>query len=635
MPILSLRDIQISARQESVRMQHFYLGVEHLFVSMLTLDGVTRALMQQRGLTPEYVIEAVRRRLGKGSQQRTFAGMPYTPRTESVMSIASDLMLERGAREINEIDLLTALLEEGDSLPVRVLRQLGIDVADLRQAARTGDTDERPAALGAVPQIAFSERYQANIPLSAEHYRLLRKMFYGCSQILIERQLLGGYSGALILVVTPVGADELRDAPCVVKIDRSDIIMDEAQRYDSQVRASLPAFTARLEDTPTTVSPELAALRYTLVSADAGEPQDLRMAAAALGPSRVAALIRDELYPNFGKTWWMQRKPYRFTVWTEYDWLLPPLLTLEATKTAAPDAVVLRDPVRRDRFSGLDYGVPVIVENFSVHRVDRDRHTLSLSIGRGGESARRAYRVEFRDLDMDQEAHFRGEVIDRITGKLWKTRDDLLATAISELAPDFDLRAAALPGAGRYLTLPNPLQRYHALLDRQVDGSLSKLHGDLHLGNILVGHRGITFLIDFAQARSGHTLFDWACLEVSLLDRMVMPAFGEDWQAARAAISAVDGLENSTPGGSSPLAPTAAVREIVSANLATFGRWLEYDLALAFCGLRAATWETMSPGGRRAAFLLSALAMANIEGSGRSSGDPTTSDRTDIYPQPS
>ena len=44
---------------------------------------------------------------------------------------------------------------------------------------------------------------------------------------------------------------------------------------------------------------------------------------------------------------------------------------------------------------------------------------------------------------------------------------------------------------------------------------MSKIHGDLHLGNILIGPAGDAWLIDFEWTRLGHTLLDWAGLEAA------------------------------------------------------------------------------------------------------------------------
>src|SRR5690606_25382203 len=158
------------------------------------------------------------------------------------------------------------------------------------------------------------------VTLPDESLFILRRMFYGYSLIRIERRLTGGYTPAIILVVTPVQADGMEDAPVVVKIDDADVILDEAQRYEAHVRSSLPPLTARLEEKPTTSEmSDLAGLKYTFISGMNSTAQDLREAAHDL--DNLGEWLRRELYPYFGKTWWKQNRPYRFQVWTEYDWL--------------------------------------------------------------------------------------------------------------------------------------------------------------------------------------------------------------------------------------------------------------------------------------------------------------------------
>ncbi|PJF38120.1 MAG: hypothetical protein CUN55_18625, partial [Phototrophicales bacterium] len=123
MPPLPLKDIIISARQESHRMRHYYLGVEHLLIALLDVKGgIAAQLVQEQGLTPEYVIDAIRRKIGKGGKHRLWAGVPNTPRADIVLGIANDLAINHGRTQIEENDLLIALLEEKDNMAVRVLK---------------------------------------------------------------------------------------------------------------------------------------------------------------------------------------------------------------------------------------------------------------------------------------------------------------------------------------------------------------------------------------------------------------------------------------------------------------------------------------------------------------------------------
>jgi hypothetical protein len=640
MPEIALKDILINARQESFRMQHYYVGVEHLFIGLLEIQGgLTTSILEAAGLTTEYVIDAIRRKTGKGTRQRLWAGMPNSPRADVVLSIANDLTLEEDSEEIGERELLLAILEENDSVPVRVLSRFGLESAQVAQAVHEHETtyvSRQPHVT-----IEFAPGFDDAGELTDEHLFILRRMFYGYNRARLERRLTGGYTPAMILVVTPIQGDNVEDAAVVVKIDHSDTILDEAQRYETHVKSSLPPLTARLEDKPTAAeTSDVAGLKYTFIAENDNNASDLRVVAQELGAGGLGAWLKDKLYPSFGKTWWMQRRPFRFQVWAEYDWLLPPLLTLEyipADETVQVK-MVIKEPIKRARLAELEYGDLVALENFTVQRVYRDRHIIETATGKGTEAASRAHKIEIRDLNFDQDAYYRGEVLDRIVGRVWKTRAEVLRLAVHALEPDFDLAAHTIPGFGKPEKLPNPLLSYEDLLDRYVNGSLSKIHGDLHLGNILMGPNHSPFLIDFAQTRNGHTLFDWACLEVSLLNDLLAPVMGESWDAARQVVSAIAALpDRPLPANThvmlvEGLRPLMSLYEIVRENLATPGSWAEYNITLAFCGLRAVTWETMSIGGRRLMFMLSAHAISELRKRNRttSSIDTVSVDDTDM-----
>jgi hypothetical protein len=211
----------------------------------------------------------------------------------------------------------------------------------------------------------------------------------------------------------------------------------------------------------------------------------------------------------------------------------------------------------------------------------------------------------------------------------------VLVHAARALEPDFDLQTETIPLGD--IKLPNPIIAYDELLDRHINGSLSKIHGDLHLGNVLIGPNHSACLIDFAHTRDGHTLFDWATLETSLLSDMVMPAVGTSWDDTRRALEAIANLNASAPvhetdpGIARLLEPVVAVREIVKDCLAE-GNWDEYFIPLALCALRATTWETIPVASRRLMFLVAALAMHELRHRLRGKGADETPfpDESDI-----
>jgi Ternary complex associated domain 9 len=169
------------------------------------------------------------------------------------------------------------------------------------------------------------------------------------------------------------------------------------------------------------------------------------------------------------------------------------------------------------------------------------------------------------------------------------------------------------------------VRHYVVLLARRLVGTLSTIHGDLHTGNILIGSSNDAWLIDFEWTRDGHTLFDWAVLEISLVIEYVTRFMGDSWDDVRQTITLLDMLyRDVSPPAETPLAraliPIAEVHRIVRELLFVDpqtgrGHWAEYYTALALCALRVTTWDNRSVGARRLAFMVAALAMSHAQAS--------------------
>ncbi len=642
MHVISLKDIVINARQESVQMRHHYLGVEHLFIAMLQIQGgITASIIEDYGFTTDYVIDAIRRKTDKGTNQRLWAGFRYTPRTEVVLDVTNDLAMDNNLPEATERELLVAILTENDSLPIRVLRTLGMNLHAATLAAMGYDPKREPQTPDI--NVAFAQTFDNSQPIEREQLFVLRRMFTGHKTIRVEQRLTG-FSGALVLVVTPVHADGHEDAPMVVKIHDADTILDEVHRFETHVKSALPLQTARLEDNP--VKPEtseLAGIKYTLVAHSDGIPMDLRHYVQAQGTSALGRLLQKDLYTQFKITWWQPKRPFRFQAWKEYDWLLPPLITLDfIPENDEPEMpLVVKIPVNRaklkTKLSELEFGDDVVLEGFTVQKVDHEHNVLKLAVGYGSEADKRAYKIEIRGVNGLSRTFYRGEVIERLAGSVWKTRYDLMLDAVRDLEPDFEPEDRWI--SLEELQLPNPLLAYENLLDRHVNGSMSKIHGDLHLGNILVGPNNSIWLIDFGHTRDGHTLFDWACLEVSLLGDALMNALDHDWATARIAVRCLIAMANEDPLPSdneqitNSIKAVESIRNVVRQCLATEDNWYEYYIALALCALRAITWKTMSIGGRRLLYLVSAMAILEMNRKYLNTAFETPSpDLTDVLP---
>lgn len=627
---VGLQDILNLARQESTRLHHFFVGVEHLFIALTQLQGgLTTAVLQSHGLSPRFVRYSIRESVGRYEDRRYWSGFPETPRAARVLRKAQEYA---GGDEPVERELLLAILDDGDSVVARVLHEIGADRAALRESA----ADWNAPLEAQTPEIPI----EGDAKLDDEERRVLQLMFRDYGRVQIVREMDGGNSGARVLLVRPLRVDGYKDAPVVAKLDDRYAVLYERRRYDLHVKGTLPATTARLVDMPI-VPDELSigGLKYTFVGRiEDTEPVNLREYALQKPPDAVADLI-GALFESFGPAWWLQRKPYRFGAWREYEHVLPPALVLEAVpESKLNDATrVIRPLGNWSRSSQVLPGEVIAIEEFSVQKIGRQNDRLHLAAGSQPEALNRASKVEIRGLDREA-GHYRGEVIPRLGGRVIHTRDDLLRRSLQQLEPDFDFQAATIPSPLPGIdSLPNPILRVNELLERQVAGYLSIIHGDLHAGNVLVGPRGDAWLIDFAWSREGHTLFDWAMLEVSLLVEVVAGQARPGWAGAWEIIRLLHALNRgkrlhppeTTRETLDALGMIEAVREVVRECLALPGQWREYFVALTFIGLRLMDWQSESLDGRRLAFLSAALALSETsDPAAKGSSDSTWSEMT-------
>jgi ATP-dependent Clp protease ATP-binding subunit ClpC len=118
------RRVVVQAQEESVRLNHSYIGTEHLLLGVLREDeGVAAALAAlEVGLDParELVAEIV----GRGRQAPS-GHIPFTPRAKKVLELSLREALRLGHPYIGPEHILLGLLTEGQGVAVEVLRVLG------------------------------------------------------------------------------------------------------------------------------------------------------------------------------------------------------------------------------------------------------------------------------------------------------------------------------------------------------------------------------------------------------------------------------------------------------------------------------------------------------------------------------
>ncbi len=613
---ITLDEIISLAQQESAELKHFYVGAEHLFMALTRIEGgLASSALEMLGLSAKLVRHEIRSRISSGDT-RYWQGFLITPRANRILNQARRT-LETGSVE-DEWALLNTLLEDEDSLPVRVMRALDIDISLFRRRVEEWSRE-------IVPILPRAEVIEETGRLTPDQRKVLEEMFRKYAQVLVEYFFTAdnsAYSGATVMLVRAKQHDGREDVPYIVKLHELDAVQLESKRFKEFTRSRLPPYAAHIESDPTI--PEhsrYGGLRYKFIQ-NAGEtrPVNLAQYAQSATSAQVIEFLRKSLYDSYKKTWWGQSENYKFTVWQEYEMLLPPALVVEAIPDATVPTTgkVLRPEGMWNRDISIRPGEVIMLEKFTVLKLKRDSGKVRLGRGITPSAIDSAYRVEVSGLDLEK--RYRGEVLAPMVVKVVSTRDDLLMRDAANLEPDFNIMENHLPPiSGLVENLPNPIRRYRYFLDQQLVGKFTAIHGDLHTGNVLVGPGNVAWLIDFELSRDGHTLFDWAVLEMSLLTDIIAPHLDSAWESLRALLPFIDELNRHQEIDlTHPMAelfrPVLEVRRIASELLGQSGAWAEYFIALAFCALRVVSWKERPLTARRLAFLVSSLAMgtANV-----------------------
>ncbi|MHC1783815.1 MAG: phosphotransferase [Anaerolineaceae bacterium] len=331
----------------------------------------------------------------------------------------------------------------------------------------------------------------AGMSLNPDETRLIQAVFKRYQRLILVQEFLSGYSGARTFLARPLLAGGQADADTIIKIGPQHDIQAEYEHYESYVKDRLPPITARIQSSPVTVRAGThAAVRYTCISEPGRPPVSLRQALLA----RADPILIRRLFDSFGPYWWMQRRPHTFRLAEEYDRLLPPHLVLEPAQGNRKRPSTSIQPGSDVPAGQIQVGQIVAVSSFGSYETRVDGQSLTL-FGRRNPG--------------------RGQLRLRWLGPIPPNNTPARVVALrSDL---FRQYTAGLDLHG----LPDPLPKLDGWLQETIAGTRSIIHGDLNLENILVGPGNLVWLIDFAQTREGHPLFDFAHLASEIISHVL------------------------------------------------------------------------------------------------------------------
>ncbi len=116
------------AKEIAFRLNHNYIGTEHLLIGLMQVDGVASRVLRENGLTVDRIMELVSQLIAPSNGVEMMEGGSFTPRAKRIIDQSQRESAKLKAQEAGTEHLLIALIKEPDSIAIRLLNTLGVNV---------------------------------------------------------------------------------------------------------------------------------------------------------------------------------------------------------------------------------------------------------------------------------------------------------------------------------------------------------------------------------------------------------------------------------------------------------------------------------------------------------------------------
>ncbi len=124
------------AQEEAERLQHNYIGTEHLLLGLMREEGgVAGRVLRDLGLEQRRVEELVER-MTRASPRTSNTQLDLSPGTKKVLELAVDEARRMGHHYIGTEHLLLGLVRQTEGVAIDVLKRLGISPEEIRRQTR-------------------------------------------------------------------------------------------------------------------------------------------------------------------------------------------------------------------------------------------------------------------------------------------------------------------------------------------------------------------------------------------------------------------------------------------------------------------------------------------------------------------
>lgn len=145
--------VMVYAQEEAVRLNHNYIGTEHLLLGLIREgEGIAAQVLKNKGITLDAVRNNVEAVIGRG-QQKVEQVIGYTPRTKNILELSLNEARNLGHNYIGTEHLLLALIREGEGVAAQILSAMGMNLDNtVQEIMNVLSSDNRPKGKsGAAP----------------------------------------------------------------------------------------------------------------------------------------------------------------------------------------------------------------------------------------------------------------------------------------------------------------------------------------------------------------------------------------------------------------------------------------------------------------------------------------------------
>ena len=116
-----------AAESSAISLSQTYVGSEHLLIGLLSVDGVAKRVLEENGVSYDKFMELVNKLLTPGNVAVGSADN-MTPRAKKIIALAANEAYRLNSQKIGTEHILIALLKEGDSIAIRLLNTIGVNL---------------------------------------------------------------------------------------------------------------------------------------------------------------------------------------------------------------------------------------------------------------------------------------------------------------------------------------------------------------------------------------------------------------------------------------------------------------------------------------------------------------------------